>query len=278
MPVFVEHFKIPPKANLSTFIDRSKKIMTDYKATAFQTAFLKEVMEDKFEYTGSQANTILVQDTQTKEPAELKVDYEISDINPKLIREDWYLYNSKGDCVGMKYYAIEKLINSIQMRSGSMTTLDHRYKGIGTRLDQIQIERALHFGLEKIPRTAQPQAVYYHAMMGYLPINGRLYPVENNLEEAMQKAFYNLDEIDFEPVLVEKDGKIFIDCNKTLANANLNNCKKFCKENQKGTIKKIEGKPTTLELSGDELNQWKEIIRNHSLLDKFNFTYANFNK
>ena len=62
MPVFVKNFKIPQNANLSTYLDRSRKIMANYKATAFQTGFLKELMEDKFEYTGSQANTILVQD------------------------------------------------------------------------------------------------------------------------------------------------------------------------------------------------------------------------
>ena len=277
MTIFLEKFKIPQNTNLSTYLCKSNEHMSNFKKTAFQTSFLKSLICDKFEYQGTKPNTLLVQNKITDELTELQVDFEQTFITPDLIREDWKLFDKKGNLVGTKYYGIEKRPdNKIYMRTGSMTTLDNIYRGIGTRLDQLQIERALQTGIESIPRTAQPQATFFHVMMGFLPLEGRLIPVENNLAETMEKTFFHLNKIDFDPVLVEKNGKIYIDCNKTLANANLIKCKSICEKKGKGKIKKIDGKPTNLELSNDELKQWKEIIKNHSLLDKLNFTFLSF--
>lgn len=279
MPVFVDKFKIPQNVSLSRYLDRSKQLMTEYKNNMFQTAVFQKLMTDKFDYQGTKPNTILVQDKDTEEPVELDVVFEHIEISPIVARENWELYNKKGKLVGSKFYGIQKRLgDSTYMRTGSMSSYSKSLKGIGTRLDQFHVERALQLGINEILRTAQPRATYFHSMMGFTPVQGRLIPIENNnLAEAMEKAFYYLDKIDFEPIIIEKEGVYYIDCNATLANANLNKCKDFCADNKKEKIeKKLKGQPTTLMLTAEELQKWKEAIKGHTILDKLSFKFPDF--
>ena len=279
MPIFVDKFKIPQNVSLSRYLDRSKQLMTEYKNNMFQTTVFKNLLTDRFDYQGTKPNTILVQDKVTEEPVELDVVFEHIEISPYVARENWKLYNKKGKLVGSKYYGIQKRLgDSTYMRTGSMSSYSKNLRGIGTRLDQFHVERALQLGINEIPRTAQPRATYFHAMMGFTPVQGHLIPIENNnLAEAMEKAFYYLDKIDFEPIIIEKEGAYYIDCNATLANANLNKCKDFCADNKKEKIeKKLKGQPTTLMLTGEELQKWKEAIKGHTILDKLNFDFPFF--
>ena len=187
MPVFVDKFKIPQNVSLSRYLDRSKQLMTEYKNNMFQTTVFKNLLTDRFDYQGTKPNTILVQDKDSEEPVELDVVFEHIEISPEVARENWELYNKKGKLVGSKYYGIQKRLgDSTYMRTGSMSSYSKSLKGIGTRLDQFHVERALQLGINEILRTAQPRATYFHAMMGFTPVH---YAASRNLVDFLQEFF-----------------------------------------------------------------------------------------
>lgn len=276
MPVYKNKYHITKNTTLNSLVLKSKKALSEYKSSVFKTATLKELMTDKFEYSGEKPNTLLVKNLENGEPVELNVLYDLYDISPKTINERWILYDSAGNTVGYKDYGIEKDYNNkISMKIGTMHNFNKNLKGIGTRLDQLQIERALCFNINSIPRTALPQSTFYHALMGFLPSETTLVEIKNNnLERAMKKAFYFIENIDFDPIIIMRNNRYYIDVNKTLACTNFKNSKEAY--NSEIENKRVPGRPSFLTLSGEELLHWKNILKEHSLLDKLNFEFPHF--
>ena len=273
MAILLEKYNILNNSNIYSLLEKSKKATSEFKQQAFKTSTLKELITDKFEYSGSEPNVILVKDKNTGKPVKLNVFFEKIPISTDIDIENWELYRDE-KLVGTKNYAIQVRPTGVKtMRVGNMHNFSNNLSGIGTRLDQLHIERALQLGINSIPRAALPQATYYHAMMGFQPITAKLVLIENNnLPEAMKKAFPYIEKFDFEPIIIQKDGNFYIDCNTTLACANLNKCRELCEQKKsKGKIKKINGEITTLALSGEELVKWKEILDKHSILKNFTF-------
>lgn len=130
------------------------------------------------------------------------------------------------------------------MESGTMLS-NGKLKGVGIRLDQLQIERALQLEIENIPRISEPQATIYHTKMGFLPEEKQLIPLKSikNLKHLYEEIFacltFNINDIS--PIVLEENGKFYLDINRSIYNINF--------------------------------KKWKEIIKNHSLLDKIDFSF-----
>ena len=75
------------------------------------------------------------------------------------------------------------------------------------------------------------------------------------------------------PIILEKNGKFFLDINTSQYMMNLNKCKEIIKKHNKNRIDNLDGNNTILSLSGEQLKYWKEMIKGHTILDKLKFDY-----
>ena len=119
-------------------------------------------------------------------------------------------------------------------------------KGVGSRLDQLQIERALQLGIKNVPRISRPNATLYHTKMGFLPIKQELERVKslhslNVLVKSVKHIWEN-----YSPIIFEKNGKFFLDINTSRYMMNLNKCKEIIKKHNKKRIDNLDGNNTLL--------------------------------
>lgn len=274
------------KPKLIKAVNDSAEIMRMYKENnIFTSNIMKELLTDTFEYSGNKANTILVKEVKTGKPFEayVKYSYKTDSIDKDLFHETIQLLDNKDFLIGQKTYGIKKLPNGkFEMISGNMYNNRPTLEGIGFRLDQMQIERAIQLGIETIPRFSLAKAILYHTKMGFLPTTKSLIkiPESNSLNKTAEEFFEKIrGEIplsEFIPVVIEKNGKFYIDVNKTKANAELSFVKKKIAQKQEKRIYDLESKPVDLSLSGEELETWKEIIQKYPILSKLDFIFPKY--
>ena len=259
---------------LRSLVKKSEQKMVQYRAeNVFKSSLLNELMTDKFEYKGAEPNKILVKDAQTNEPVEVNVEHEAATIGDSFVREFWTITDKDGNLVGSKFYDIEKNSdNNWVMKAGSMSNYSSNLKGIGIRLDQIHIERAIQLGIKEIPRNSFPASTLYHAKVGFLPKEQELIKVRSAsfLKDFLEEAFMfrELEDDLYEPIVVEKDGNFYLDVNKTIASTNLGRSKKLALDTSFKKIRNLLGKPSQLTLYGDQMEFWKKLLEKHSILKK----------
>ena len=267
--------------NLSQAARQSAERMRHFREdNVFHSHVLQELLTDKFEYTGNKPYTLFVKNRKTGEPVEMsvKVTKEKDRVCKNLLREVYQLIdNENQNLIGTKDFYIKKLENgSYRMYQGFMANDNPNYAGVGVRLDQMQIERALQLGIECIPRTSYPESLIYHTKMGFLPLEKYLEPVRNmtQLKNYLYKDFKPYEQDIplnyFNPVVVEKEGNFFIDKNKTLAYASMQKSRDILQKSGHHRIVDLSYVPVYLALAGEELERWKNIIKNHPLLSKWN--------
>lgn len=271
--------KIFTKAISPKLIDEAKKsnalLQQIKEENVFHSKTITELLSDKFRYKGYKPNTILIKDLKTGEPveAQVKISREQEKNVSAWVKERYSIVDKFDRLIGEKTFTVETRSNgSYKMLPGDMETFRHEYAGVGFRLDQMQIERALELGITSIPRDALPQATLYHTKMGFLPVEKKLVRVnsQNDIPKLIKNEFENKlfsPPIDsFTPIIVEKNGKFYIDVNKTKLVTNLNNCKETIEKTHAHRILHIMGKQTNLVLSGKELEHWKELLKGHEIL------------
>lgn len=168
------------------------------------------------------------------------------------------------------------------MYSGQMDNFSKIYGGVGIRLDQMHIERALQLGVDSIPRESLAKATLYHTKMGFVPIEKKLVQLKsiNQVKNFTEEEFcYKAKSIplnEFEPVIVQKGRKFYIDVNKTQTLTNLKMCKRQIEKTGFRRILYLDSTYTNLTLSGQELLRWKQIIKGHEILPKLSFILPKF--
>ena len=255
-----------------------RNVQKYFGENSFNSSTISRLMTDEFDYHGNNQNTIYVIDRESGKPAELNVSIERR-AQYKYIVEEISLTDSKENLIGKKEYFLEyqRKSNTWKMYPGTMDTLSNKYAGVGARLDQIQIERANSLGIKKIPRYSVACATLYHTKAGYSPSVGKLHPIlsiadipKRLAKYLPQRCLYFLEEngIDILPVLVKKFNRFYIDENKTIFLANLRTCLKIIKET--GEYRLVSGGRfcTDIELSGENLKHWMELIKGHEILKK----------
>ncbi|MCQ2755026.1 MAG: hypothetical protein MJ231_08305 [bacterium] len=254
----------------------SEEYIKNFKAdNVFTSGSMEELFTDTFTYNGNKPNKILVKNKLTGEPVELNVEYNIkpmlmqTGINDKKIEEIFILDND-GNELGYKYFFVQ----NGQMYPGYMTAKETNYIGLGTRLDQLQIERALELGLECINRIALPKAIIYHVSRGFLPKDDYTnIKVKNHRDFVKLSPEYiypkesNITTDSFVPILKRGEENIFLDIAWSKLITVYNACKKIITSQR---INRIQDDVVTsylhLSLSGDELNYWKSLIEGKRIL------------
>lgn len=273
-------FKRTVDPNLRKAVKDSEKIMQKYiYENVFKSSTMKELLSDTFEYKGQRPDTILLKDLKTGKPVEAKVKLSSkkNHYEPSVTVETIELVDKFGKSIGSKEYSIKPASDKkLFMITGEMNTHRQDLAGVGFRLDQMHIERALQLGIEKIPRVALPKAILYHTKMGFLPDRGEEYYVQiknsNQIMPALENHFERLaGEIpisSFVPIVIEKCGKFFIDMNTTGAVTTLEQCKNRIERTNAHRLLSFNTVSTHMSLKGKELDHWKELLKDHPILSK----------
>ncbi|MBR1775517.1 hypothetical protein IJ750_00380 [bacterium] len=258
--------------------DRIAKLTSE---TLFQSETLHTIMQDKFDYKGDKQNTIYVINAKTGEPEEISVKTSVNrSADGSYMYERIDMYDKDEEHVGRKDYSIVKNAETdkYKMKHGRMDNFSEKYKGIGIRLDQIQIERAIQMKINKIPRLSTSEAILYHMKMGFEPATIERYNLTNLSKVAMSMLSstwktlmkstkeYNCQLF---PIIVKSDNDYLFDVNKTKAYMYLQHCIDYIKKN--GTYKTnnyICFDNVSLELKDMALLVWKIIIKGHEILPK----------
>ncbi len=259
---------IKPKLTKAAMM--SKNVLQDCeKKYAFNSKTLKTLFTDEFCYKGNIPNTILVKDSKTGLPTQLTVE---------LVRQDGIekcrFADSKNHSVAHKiYFLIMNAFKKYEILPGFMSNDSNgSLTGIGIRLDQIQIERALQKKIECIPLCSLPKALIFHLKMGFLPSEGDLLKVKSYKEvlkykEKYEQDFPQLKQYSLLPIVVQKKRSFYIDRNKTHAVTVLRKLEqelKNCRDKCLADLHDVAG--ISMELSGKALEHWKTLIAKQPIL------------
>ncbi|CDC20076.1 unknown [Clostridium sp. CAG:306] len=273
------------KSKLSDLAKKSvERIKSVEEENVFHSKTLEELFTEKYDYKGSEPDLIYVKNLLTNEPEAVRVKIEIKP-NKKFtfFQELYMLFDNNGTKIGQKDFSYRRMPDGkYVMYSGEMDNFSKIYGGVGIRLDQMHIERAMQLGVDSIPREALPKATLYHTKMGFLPIEKKLVQLKsiNQVKNFTEAEFcYKAKSIplhEFEPVIVQKGTKFYIDVNKTQTLTNLKMCKQQIEKTGFRRILHLDSTYANLTLSGQELLRWKEIIKGHEILPKLSFILPKF--
>ena len=158
------------------------------------------------------------------------------------------------------------------MIPGSMENTPCDIAGLGIIEDALQIETALRHGIKVIPRESAAKATLFHTRMGFLPsqdlIEIKSYDDVLDILKDIMKKSPDIKLKNYKPIIVERDGKYFLDINATQAQASVREIKERLLQEGSYRLEKLEAVGTDLELSGEELNAWSNMLEKHSFLDK----------
>lgn len=273
------------KSKLSDLAKKSvERIKSVEEENVFHSKTLEELFTEKYDYKGSEPDLIYVKNLLTNEPEAVRVKIEIKP-NKKFtfFQELYMLFDNNGTKIGQKDFSYRRMPDGkYVMYSGEMDNFSKIYGGVGIRLDQMHIERAMQLGVDSIPREALPKATLYHTKMGFLSIEKKLVQLKsiNQVKNFTEAEFcYKAKSIplhEFEPVIVQKGTKFYIDVNKTQTLTNLKMCKQQIEKTGFRRILHLDSTYANLTLSGQELLRWKEIIKGHEILPKLSFILPKF--
>lgn len=264
-------------SKLAEAAEKSRRIMQKYKENAFKSKTISEMLSDKFEYKGKRPGIIYIKNAKNGRPVEAKlvVDRQYIANFPGAMQETYSLKDDYNRLIGEKTFIVKRNNDgTYRMLPGEMVNYSRDFSGVGFRLDQIQIERALMLNISAIPRDATAKATLYHTKMGFLPVENRLVELRDgdNLDDFVKKEFNSYRKSipleKFVPIVVQKDGKFYIDINKTIANANLQKCKEIIERTKVRRILALEAAMSYLRLGGEELMRWKKLLEGHSILER----------
>ena len=269
------------RVDLKTAVQASERLVETFKReNVFNSKTLHEMFSPKFT---SDAGKIYAKSRLTGEPVEVFVD-NLSNIQPRMQGKPEYgcwknyifkFFDSQDNRIGSKRFQIECHPNpeiDNHMLTGDMENIPCGIAGLGVIEDAMQIEAAMQHGISKIPRDAIAKATLYHTRMGFLPTQDlteiKSYDDVIDILKNMMKKSPDIKPGNFKPIIVEKEGKYFLDKNATQAHANVREIKERLQQDGGYRLTDLKAEGTELELSGEELNFWSNLLEKHSFLDK----------
>lgn len=261
---------------LQNLLTESKRTFSNFKKeNVLNSATLREMFTPQYIYRGEKPNTYLVKSLETNRPVEIQAEMKKS-------RSLFYEPDSHTDFYQYRFY--DKFRNELgyktfyinykssekgfkQMYIGYMENeANELYKGLGVRAEEIQIKAALDNNIEYIPRSACGSATLYHTKMGFLPQTDDLLEVKsefdvNRYKNGLSRRSKDIKQKNFQPIIVEKDGKYYIDVSKTQALANVAEIRDRLAEGYSfNDLETLDLDSSPLSLSGEELEYWKNLI------------------
>lgn len=273
----LQSFKSSDEKILSEMVEHSKEIMEEC-VNLFKSKTLDRLYTADYKYSGALPNSTYIIDKQTGKRKLIFVSQNKQTFNnEKNSVKEIYTAKTYGlKNLGEKYFSIvadENKKNAIKY--GEMQSFaNDRYSGTQIRLTQLEVERAMQLGIDKIPLYALAKALPFHTMMGFRPVEA-FYEVKNvpDVTRCMDSVYKFCPQVrkeHFTPIIHSKENKYYFDCNQTVANAVLRQLKEIEDTGIKRNFSRtFEACSVKMELSGTELEMWKQrALSQPILLDK----------
>ena len=260
------------RLDLNTAVKTSEKLLETFKReNVFNSKTLHEMFSPKFT---SETKAIYAKSKTSEEPVEVFIKND-SKSHGMVTDFVYNIFDKNYNHIGLKTFQVvdspSQRIGSY-MKPGRMENSQCGIAGLGVIEDAIQIETALQHGIKKIPRDSAARATLFHTKMGFLP-KQELVEIKTaddilDLLKDIIKKSPDIKPKNYKPIIVQKDGKYFLDINTTQALASVREIKERLLQDGGYRLEKLNAAGIDLELSGEELNTWKKILKNHSFLDK----------
>ena len=258
---------------LMQMVENSKKVMEEY-GTLFKSKTLETLYQPEYHYKGMLPRTTYIIDKKTGQKKKMIITkFKLHGLQEEL--DERYTGRTLGlKNLGYKMFGTRDVAGNSTIRYGVMQSYNNnRYAGTQIRLTQVEVERAMQLHQDSIPLVSLPEALPFHTMMGFRPVekNTRVRTVAEvkQIIKRLKKSCC-MNKENMTPIVHHKDGEFYVDENQTVANALL---RQFKTLKDKGVDRnfhsEIPANNVDMELRGKELEAWKQrAISQPILLNK----------
>lgn len=258
---------------LMQMVENSKKVMEEY-GTLFKSKTLETLYQPEYHYQGHLPRTTYIIDKKTGEKKKMFITrMKFSGIGQEI--DEKYTGRTLGlKNLGSKMFGTSDVKGNPTIRYGVMRSYNNnRYAGTQIRLTQVEVERAMQLHQDSIPLVSLPEALPFHTMMGFRPIekNTRVRTVAE-VKQIIKRLKNSccMNKENMTPIVHHKDGEFYVDENQTVANALLRHFKTLKDKGvERNFHSEIPANNVDMELRGKELEAWKQrAISQPILLNK----------
>ena len=250
------------KSKLMQMVENSKKLMEEYGAI-FKSKTLETLYQPEYYYQGMLPRTTYIIDKKTGQKKKMIITrLKLSGLQQEL--DERYTGRTLGlKALGSKEFGTRDADGNPALRYGVMQSYKNkRYAGTQIRLTQVEVERAMQLHQDSIPLVSVPEALPFHTMMGFRPIekNTKVTTVDevNQIVNNLKNSCCMKDEY-MTPIVHYKEGNFYLDENQTVANALL----RYFKDLKDNGVERnfnfiFPANYVDMSLSGKELEAWKQ--------------------
>lgn len=258
---------------LMQMVENSKKVMEEY-GTLFKSKTLETLYQPEYHYKGMLPRTTYIIDKKTGQKKKMIITkFKLHGLQEEL--DERYTGRTLGlKNLGYKMFGTRDVAGNSTIRYGVMQSYNNnRYAGTQIRLTQVEVERAMQLHQDSIPLVSLPEALPFHTMMGFRPVekNTRVRTVAEvkQIIKRLKKSCC-MNKENMTPIVHHKDGEFYVDENQTVANALLRHFKTLKDKGvERNFHSEIPANNVDMELRGKELEAWKQrAISQPILLNK----------
>jgi len=250
------------KVILMGMVEKSKKLMEEY-GTLFKSKTLETLYTPEYQYHGMLPNTTYIIDKKTGDKKKMMV-YRMRFGGENFELSEKYTGRTLGfKALGSKMFGTKNANGDPELSYGVMQSYkNNRYAGTQIRLTQVEVERAIQLEKDSIPLVSVPEALPFHTMMGFRPVekNTEVSSVED-VDRIMRRIIDSscIKKEHITPIVHCKDDKFYLDENQTVANALLRHFKDMKDSGVERDFHSVfPGNMVDMELKGKELEAWKQ--------------------
>ena len=247
---------------LMRMVENSKKLMEECE-TLFKSKTLETLYQPEYHYKGMLPRTTYIIDKKTGQKKKMIITkFKLHGLQEEL--DERYTGRTLGlKNLGYKMFGTRDVAGNPTLKYGVMCSkANNRYAGTQIRLTQVEVERAMQLHQDSIPLLSLPEALPFHTMMGFRPIEKNTKVSTVREVDQITKRLKNsccVDEKFITPILHYKEGNFYVDENQTVANALLRHFKDLKDRGvERNFSSEFPANNVDMELRGKELEAWKQ--------------------
>lgn len=247
---------------LMKMVENSKKLMEECE-TLFKSKTLETLYQPEYHYKGMLPRTTYIIDKKTGQKKKMIITrFRLYGLQEEL--DERYTGRTLGlKNLGYKRFGTRDVGGKPTLKFGVMcSNANSRYAGTQIRLTQVEVERAMQLNQDSIPLVSLPEALPFHTMMGFRPVekNTKVSTVAE-VDQITKRLKYSccVNEKFVTPILHYKEGNFYVDENQTVANALLRHFKDLKDRGvERNFSSEFPANNVDMELRGKELEAWKQ--------------------
>ncbi len=247
---------------LMKMVENSKKLMEECE-TLFKSKTLETLYQPEYHYKGMLPRTTYIIDKKTGQKKKMIITkFRLYGLQEEL--DERYTGRTLGlKNLGYKLFGTRGVDGNPTLKYGVMCSrANNRYAGTQIRLTQVEVERAMQLNQDSIPLVSLPEALPFHTMMGFRPVekNTKVSTVAE-VDQITKRLKHSccVNEKFVTPILHYKEGNFYVDENQTVANALLRHFKDLKDRGvERNFSSEFPANSVDMELRGKELEAWKQ--------------------